>query len=57
MMVSSFFPARFELASDRYLDVFNCHLQASHTGADGEVFERIRRSQIKEKFENVSLKF
>ena len=43
-----FYPARFELASGRYLDVFNCHLQASHTGADGEVFERIRRSQIKE---------
>ena len=45
---TSFYPARFELASGRYLDVFNCHLQASHTGADGEVFERIRRSQIKE---------
>ncbi|CAK9043563.1 unnamed protein product [Durusdinium trenchii] len=47
--------ARFELASERYLDVFNCHLQASHTGADGEVFERIRRSQLKELREFVEL--
>lgn len=47
--------ARFELASGRYLDVFNCHLQASHTGADGEVFERIRRSQIKELREFIEL--
>ncbi|CAE7687159.1 fcsB, partial [Symbiodinium necroappetens] len=47
--------ARVELASGRYLDVFNCHLQASHTGADGEVFDRIRRSQLKELREFIEL--
>ncbi|CAJ1453554.1 unnamed protein product, partial [Effrenium voratum] len=40
--------ARYELAPGRFLDVFNCHLQASHTGSDAEVFDRIRRSQLKE---------
>eukprot|EP00931_Biecheleriopsis_adriatica_P100943 TRINITY_DN76177_c0_g1_i1.p1 TRINITY_DN76177_c0_g1~~TRINITY_DN76177_c0_g1_i1.p1 ORF type:complete len:1450 (-),score=292.96 TRINITY_DN76177_c0_g1_i1:121-4470(-) len=40
--------ARLELVAGRFLDVFNCHLQASHTGTDGEIFERIRKSQLQE---------
>ncbi|CAE8639251.1 unnamed protein product [Polarella glacialis] len=47
--------ARIELANGRFLDVFNCHLQASHTGAGAEIYDRIRQSQLAELREFVQL--
>lgn len=47
--------ARLELVAGRFLDVFNCHLQASHTGTDADFYNRIRKSQLAELREFVEL--
>jgi len=47
--------ARLQLAEFRFLDVFNCHLQASHTNLAGEVYDKIRHSQLTELGEFIKL--